>query len=32
MGYLTAAGLAPNLILSLYAGVWLDRRGTGGTS
>jgi MFS family permease len=26
MGYLTAAGLAPNLILSLYAGVWLDRR------
>jgi MFS family permease len=26
MGYLTAAGLIPNLILSLHAGVWLDRR------
>jgi len=25
MGYLTAAGLAPHLILSLPAGVWLDR-------
>jgi len=26
MGYLTAAGLAPNLVFSLYAGVWVDRR------
>jgi MFS family permease len=26
MGYLTAAGLAPSLIFSLYAGVWVDRR------
>ena len=26
MGYLTAAGLAPNLLFSLYAGVWVDRR------
>jgi MFS family permease len=26
MGYLTAAGLIPNLIFSLYAGVWVDRR------
>jgi MFS family permease len=25
MGYLTAAGLAPHLLLSLPAGVWLDR-------
>ena len=27
MGYLTAAGLAPNLLLSLHAGAWVDRRG-----
>lgn len=26
MGYLTAAGLAPNLIFSLHAGIWVDRR------
>jgi MFS family permease len=26
MGYLTAAGLAPNLALALVAGVWVDRR------
>jgi MFS family permease len=26
MGYLTAAGLVPNLFFSLYAGVWIDRR------
>jgi MFS family permease len=26
MGYLTAAGLAANLVLSLPAGVWVDRR------
>jgi MFS family permease len=26
MGYLTAAGLVPNLFFSLYAGVWLDRQ------
>ena len=26
MGYLTAAGLAPNLVLALAAGVWVDRR------
>jgi len=26
MGYLTAAGLIPNLIFSLHAGVWVDRR------
>jgi len=26
MGYLTAAGLAPNLVLPLVAGVWVDRR------
>jgi MFS family permease len=26
MGYLTAAGLVPNLVLSMYAGVWVDRR------
>ncbi len=27
MGYLTAAGLAPNLLFSLHAGAWIDRRG-----
>lgn len=27
MGYLTAAGLLPFLVLSLPVGVWLDRRG-----
>jgi MFS family permease len=27
MGYLAAAGLAPNLLLSLHAGAWVDRRG-----
>ena len=26
MGLLTAAGLAPNLVLSLFAGAWIDRR------
>ena len=26
MGLLTAAGLAPHLVLSLFAGVWIDRR------
>ncbi|MBX6752442.1 MAG: MFS transporter [Micromonosporaceae bacterium] len=26
MGYLTAAGLAPSLIFSVLAGVWVDRR------
>jgi MFS family permease len=26
MGYLTAAGLVPNLLFSLHAGVWVDRR------
>ena len=26
MGYLTAAGLAPNLVFSLLAGAWVDRR------
>jgi MFS family permease len=26
MGYLTAAGLAPHLVFSLLAGVWVDRR------
>ena len=26
MGYLTAAGLAPNLAFSLLAGVWVDRQ------
>jgi hypothetical protein len=26
MGYLTAAGLAPNLVFSMLAGVWVDRR------
>jgi MFS family permease len=26
MGFLTAAGLAPHLLLSLFAGVWIDRR------
>jgi MFS family permease len=26
MGYLTAIGLAPNLILSMHAGVWVDRQ------
>ncbi len=25
MGYLTAVGLAPNLLLALHAGVWVDR-------
>ena len=27
MGYLTAAGYLPNLVFSLHAGAWLDRRG-----
>jgi MFS family permease len=27
MGYLTAAGLAPNLLFSLHAGAFIDRRG-----
>ena len=27
MGYLTAAELLPNLIFSLHAGAWVDRRG-----
>jgi MFS family permease len=27
MGWLTAAGLFPNLLFSLHAGVWADRRG-----
>lgn len=27
MGYLTAAYLAPNLLFSLHAGAWADRRG-----
>lgn len=27
MGYLTAAGVLPNLLFSLHAGAWLDRRG-----
>lgn len=27
MGYLTAFGLAPTLLLSLHAGAWVDRRG-----
>jgi MFS family permease len=27
MGYLTAAALLPNLIFSLHAGAWIDRRG-----
>src|SRR3954447_12448601 len=27
MGFLTAAGYLPNLIFSLHAGAWLDRRG-----
>jgi MFS family permease len=27
MGYLTAASLAPNLLFSLHAGAWVDRRG-----
>src|SRR3954468_7041017 len=27
MGYLTAASYLPNLIFSLHAGAWLDRRG-----
>jgi MFS family permease len=26
MGYLTAAGLAPSLLVSVLAGVWVDRR------
>jgi MFS family permease len=26
MGYLTAVGLAPNLLFSLHAGAWADRR------
>jgi MFS family permease len=26
MGYLTAAGLVPNLLFSLFAGAWADRR------
>ncbi|HEX6676179.1 MAG TPA: MFS transporter [Actinomycetes bacterium] len=26
MGYLTAAGLAPNLLFALHAGAWVDRR------
>jgi MFS family permease len=27
MGYLTTAGLLPNLFFSLHAGAWVDRRG-----
>ena len=27
MGYLTTAGLLPNLLFSLHAGAWVDRRG-----
>ena len=27
MGYLMAAGLVPNLLFSLHAGGWVDRRG-----
>jgi MFS family permease len=27
MGYLTAAGLAPNLLFALHAGAWVDRHG-----
>ncbi len=27
MGYLTAVGLAPNLLFALHAGAWIDRRG-----
>ena len=27
MGFLGAAGLAPNLLFSLHAGAWVDRRG-----
>jgi MFS family permease len=27
MGYLTAIGLAPNLLFALHAGAWVDRRG-----
>jgi MFS family permease len=27
MGYLTAASLLPNLLFSLHAGAWIDRRG-----
>jgi MFS family permease len=27
MGYLTAAGLAPNLLFALHFGAWVDRRG-----
>ena len=27
MGYLTAAGLVPNLLFSLHAGAWIDQRG-----
>jgi MFS family permease len=26
MGYLTAAGLAPNLLIPVFAGAWVDRR------
>jgi MFS family permease len=28
MGYLAAAGLAPNLLVALHAGAWVDRRGS----
>ena len=31
MGYLVAAGLAPNLLFSLHAGAWVDRRNASGT-
>jgi MFS family permease len=27
MGYLTTAALLPNLLFSLHAGAWVDRRG-----
>ena len=27
MGYLTAAGLIPNLLFALHAGAWVDRHG-----
>lgn len=31
MGYLFAAELAPNLLLALHAGAWVDRRGRSGS-
>ena len=32
MGYLIAAELAPNLLFSLHAGAWVDRRGAAAAS